>query len=156
MNRWERALYEGVIAGSVASVLSTVALAWAGRRENGRVVAPVNAISHWFWDRSALWCDEPSLRHTLLGYLVHHGASTFWGVLHALAWGVRQQAKRPLPAVTGATAAAALACFADYRLAPRRLTPGFEHRLSRRSMFAVYASFALGLALGSMAMGRSR
>jgi hypothetical protein len=151
MSPWKQALREGTIAGSVASIASTAALLVAGRGENGHAAAPVNAISHWVWDHPALRQDGPSLRHTLIGYLVHHGASIFWGTLHARAWGCRPAAKKPLSAIAGAAAAAAVACFVDYRLTPERLTPGFEHRLSRKSMMAVYACFALGLALGSMA-----
>lgn len=39
-------LYEALVAGSCASVLSTLALAWAGHREIRSAVAPVNAVSH--------------------------------------------------------------------------------------------------------------
>jgi len=156
MSPWKQALEEGVVAGSVASLVSAAVLALAGRRENGHGAAPVNAISHWIWDRPALRKDRPSLRHTLVGYLVHHGASIFWATLHARAWGSRPEAKQPGPALAGAAAAAAVACFVDYRMTPERLTPGFEHRLSLKAMAAVYASFALGLALGSMAHGVKR
>jgi hypothetical protein len=37
-------------------------------------------------------------------------------------------------------------------MTPERLTPGFEHRLSTRALLGVYACFAIGLALGSMAV----
>ena len=151
MNQWIQALREGAFAGTLASLLSTVALLVAGRRENGDAAAPVNAISHWFWGRCALRQDGPSLRHTLAGYLIHHGASVFWGTLHARAWGCRPRAKQPGPALAGAATAAAVAYFVDYRLTPQRLTPGFEHRLSSGALFAVYACFALGLAIGSVA-----
>jgi hypothetical protein len=150
MNPWKQALREGLVAGSVASLLSTAALVLAGRRENRDAAAPVNAISHWVWDRPALYRDGADLRHTVVGYVVHHAASVFWGVLHARAWGCRPEAKRPGPAFAGAATAAAVACFVDYRLTPRRLTPGFEHRLSSGALLAVYACFALGLAIGSM------
>lgn len=155
MNRFTRALREGAITGSAASALSAAALVLAGHRENGACAAPVNAISHWLWDRPALREDGASVRHTLAGYLIHHGASVWWGTLHALAWGARRRAKRPLPALAGAGVAAAVACFVDYRMTPERFTPGFEHRLSSRAMFGVYACFGLGLALASMAL-RSR
>jgi hypothetical protein len=153
---WKQALREGAIAGSIASLLSTAALALAGRRENADAAAPVNAISHWFWHPRALREDGTSLRHTLTGYLVHHAASIFWATLHARVWGCRPQAKHAGPAVAGAAAAAAVACFVDYQLTPERLTPGFEHRLSSRAMFAVYACFALGLAIGSVAASQPR
>ena len=150
MTSCKQALREGAVAGSVASLLSTAALARAGPRENGYAAAPVNAISHWIWGPPAFRVNRTTLRHTLAGYLIHHAASVFWGVLHALAWGVQPQAKRPLPALVGAAAAAAAAYFVDYRMTPERLTPGFEHRLSTRALVTVYASFALGLALGSI------
>lgn len=150
MPSWKHALREGAVSGSVASVLSAAALVLAGRRETRAPAAPVNAISHWIWDKPALREDGASLRHTLTGYLIHHAASVWWGVWHAKAWGGRREAKRPLPAVLGGAAGAALACAVDYRCTPERLTPGFEHRLSGRSMLAVYACFGLGLALGSM------
>lgn len=153
MITWKQALREGAIAGSVASLLSTAALLLAGRRENGTVAAPVNAISHWLWDEPALHEDGASVRHTVAGYLIHHAASVWWGILHARAWGARQRAKQPAAALAGGAAAAAVACFVDYRMTPQRLTPGFEHRLSTRAMVAVYACFGLGIALGSMATG---
>lgn len=152
MSTWNQALREGAVSGSVASLLSAAALALAGRRQNGTAAAPVNAISHWVWDRPALREDRTTARHTLAGYLIHHAASVWWGAWHAKAWGTRPAAKRPGPALAGAAAAAAVACFVDLRMTPRRLTPGFEHRLSPAAMLAVYGCFALGLALGSMAV----
>jgi hypothetical protein len=153
MKSWKPALFEGAISGSAASVLSAAFLALAGHRECGHhPAAPVNAISHWIWDEAALREDGASARHTLAGFLIHHAASIWWGVWHARAWGTRPNSKRPLPALAGAATAAAVACFVDYRMTPERLTPGFEHRLSSRALLGVYACFALGLALGSMAV----
>jgi hypothetical protein len=152
MTRLKHALHEGVVAGSVASILSTLALVLAGHRQNGACAAPVNAISHWLWDRRALREDGVDARHTATGYLIHHVASIWWATWHSLAWGGRPQAKRPAPALVGASVAAAVACFVDFKLTPKRLTPGFEHRLSTGALLGVYACFGLGLALASMAM----
>jgi hypothetical protein len=152
MTTLKQALREGVVAGSVASILSTLALVLAGHRQNGACAAPVNAISHWLWDRPALREDGADARHTVTGYLIHHLASIWWATWHSLAWGGRPQAKRTAPALAGASAAAAVACFVDFKLTPRRLTPGFEHRLSTGALLGVYACFGLGLALASMAM----
>ena len=149
MTTWKEALREGAVAGSVASLLSAGYLAWRGWNR-GETVAPVNAVSHWFFGDRALRQDEPSLLYTLTGYLTHHAASVFWAVLHAKAWGAREEAKKPLPAAAGAVTAAGVACFVDYQLTPKRLTPGFEHRLGRPEMANVYACFALGLMIGSM------
>jgi hypothetical protein len=153
-NPWRRAVREGLITGAAASIASTAALALCGRRETGNAAAPVNAVSHWVWDKEAFAADRPSARHTLTGYLVHHGAALFWATLHARAWGMHEENKRPLRALAGGAAASAVACFVDYRLTPERLTPGFEHRLSGKSMALAYACFGLGLALGSMALRR--
>lgn len=151
MTTWKRAWKEGVVSGSIASVLSTWMLVRAGRRR-GDAAGPVNAVSHWIWGDRALREDGASPAFTATGYLIHHAASLWWGVLHARAWGARPEAKRPLPLALGATAAAAVACFVDYRLTPKRLTPGFEHRLSRKEMALVYGLFAVGLAIGSRMM----
>lgn len=144
---------EGLVSGSLASVFSAAYLAWAGWRR-GVPAAPVNAVSHWFFGDRSLREDEPSLMYTLTGYLTHHVAALFWAVLHAKLWGTRPIGKEPLPAAAGAIAAASVACFVDYQLTPKRLTPGFEHRLGRPDMTGVYAYFALGLLVGSLAMRR--
>lgn len=146
-----RSLREGVVAGSIASLLSTAYLVWAGHRR-GEAAAPLNAVSHWIFGDSALRQDGAAPLFTGTGFLIHHLASIFWGVLHARAWAARPECKRPARAVAGAVVASGVACLVDYRLTPKRLTPGFEHRLSTREMVNVYALFALGLALGSMWM----
>lgn len=151
MSTWKEAWREGVVSGSLASILSAAYLAYAGR-QRGHPAAPVNAVSHWFFGDRALRQDEPSLLYTATGYFTHHAAAIFWAVLHAKAWGTRREAKKPLPAAAGAVTAASVACFVDYQLTPRRLTPGFEHRLARPEMANVYACFALGLMVGSLLM----
>jgi hypothetical protein len=153
MTTWKQALGEGAVSGSLASILSTAYLVRAGRCR-GQPAAPVNAPSHWFFGDTALREDTASARYTLTGVLIHHAASVLWGVLHAKAWGTRPQAKRLLPAAAGAAATAGIACLVDYRLTPKRLNPGFEHRLSTPQMVNVYACVALGLMVGSMLMGR--
>lgn len=145
-----------MIAGGIASLTSTVALLAAGQRESADAAAPVNAISHWFWDRPALRQNGTSVRYTLTGYLVHHLASVFWATLHARAGASGREAHKLAPVLAGSAATAAVACLVDLRMTPERLTPGFEHRLSARSMAMVYGCFALGLAMGSMAVRRKR
>jgi hypothetical protein len=44
----------------------------------------------------------------------------------------------------------ALAAVVDLAIVPKRLTPGFEQRLTRPSITLVYAGFAVGLALGGL------
>jgi len=151
MTTWKQALREGAVGGTLASILSAAYLAWAGTRR-GEPAAPLNAVSHWFFGDRALREDEPSALYTATGYVTHHCASIFWATLYAKLWSAREEHKKPLPAAAGAIAAAGVASFVDYQLTPKRLTPGFEHRLGKPEMVNVYACFALGLALGSMLM----
>jgi hypothetical protein len=50
----------------------------------------------------------------------------------------------------------ALACVVDFKMTPKRLTPGFEHRLSRKALGGTYLLFAVGLAIGSMLVRAKR
>lgn len=149
MTTWKQAFREGVVTGSLASALSAAYLLLAGQRR-GIPAAPTNAISHWIFGNRSLRQDEPSLRYTATGYLIHHVSAVFWGVIHAKLWGGREAAKKPVPAIAGAVVAAGVANLVDYRMTPKRLTPGFEHRLGTPEMVNVYACFAIGLAIGSM------
>lgn len=144
----------GLVAGSLASVLSTCVLAWAGRRENASASAPLNAVSHWYWGDEALRRDGPDARHTATGYATHHAASVFWGGLLALACRRRPALRHGSGALLGSAATGALACFVDFQLTPRRFTPGFEHRLPRPALAGAYTAFALGLWLGTWAVLR--
>ena len=148
------ALRTGLVAGALASVSSTLALALAGRREAGSYAAPTNATSHWVWDREALRVYRPTVRHTVLGYLIHHATSTFWAVLYAWAHGNRPHARSVPAALAGAGVAAATACAVDYTITPKRLTPGFEEHLSKPAMTWVYAAFGIGLAFGGLLANR--
>lgn len=145
---------EAAVSGSLASLLSAAALAGVGRREAADPSAPVNATSHWIWGNEALQRRGTDWRHTANGYLIHHLASSFWAVLHARALAGRPAAARPVPALAAAAVTATLACAVDLRLAPHRLSPGFQHQLSRPALGLVYACFALGLAAGSLAVQR--
>lgn len=141
-------------AGSLGSIFSALALMARGRRDAGSAAAPVNAVSHWFWDREALHQQGVDVRHTLVGYLTHHGASLFWAGLFSWALHKRPSAQRPAAVVAASAATSAVACFVDFNLTPERLTPGYEHRLSRRSLAVVYIAFGAGLAAGALAVGR--
>jgi hypothetical protein len=152
---WKQALREGAFTGSIAAALSGAYLAWRGSR-HGEPAAPINAVSHWFWGDRSLRQDAPSLAYTLAGYVTHHCASIFWAVLHARLWAMQPQARRPVPALAGAAAASSVACFVDYQLTPKRLTPGYEHRLNHKELAGVYVVFALGLAAGTLLLRNRR
>jgi hypothetical protein len=149
MDTWSNAFKHSVLPGALASLASTLALAVCGKRETGSVFAGVNAVSHWLWGDKATRVDRPTLKHTLVGYLIHHGASMFWAALFEKTCCKTLDKKDTASTATAAAAASAVACFTDYQLTPHRLRPGFEERLSRPSLFLVYVAFGVGLAAGA-------
>lgn len=154
MPTWRQALRDGVVSGTAASATSTAALALLGQLQDGSPVAPTNAISHWLWGDGAARVDRATARHTLAGYAIHHGASVFWATLYER-YLADPGGRRPATRVLGdAALAAALACAVDYTLTPRRLRPGYEKRLSRGALAAVYAAFGAGLAAATLARRR--
>jgi len=138
---------QSLVSGAVASVLSTAVLALCGQIENRRPAGPINGPSQWVFGRWAARVRQPSLRHTLTGFLVHHVMATGWAFLHERAFG-EHKAQQPFSKRLGRAAVTAVAAnIVDFQLTPKRLRPGFETQLSRKSLFAVYAAFAIGLAL---------
>jgi len=153
---WITALREGAVAGTVASIASTALLAAIGKRQAGSAVAPTNAVSHWLWGDDALRAQQPSLRHTLAGYLTHHAACIFWAALYSRLYGRREEAKTLPRALAGGVATSAVAYVVDYKMVPKRLTPGFEHRVSSGAMGAIYATLAVGFAMGALLSRHTR
>jgi hypothetical protein len=133
----------------LAGGLSLITLAARGQREIGAPAAPVNAVSHWLWADEALRRDGASASHTLLGSVIHMASGCVWaGLYDALLRS--HDAPNRVDAVTDAVAVTAVAALVDLECTPDRLTPGFEHRLSRRGLFWVYGAFATGLAVAGL------
>lgn len=149
MDTWSKALRQGMWPGAMASLASTLALAACGKRETGSMFAGVNAVSHWIWGKPAMRANAPSLKHTLVGYLIHHAAAVFWAALFEKTCCKTLDKKEAESTVAAAAAATAVACFTDYQLTPQRLQPGYEERLSRQSLLLVYTAFGIGLAAGA-------
>jgi hypothetical protein len=150
---WPSSLRDGLVSGSVASLVSTAALAVASRIETGHAPATLNATSHWVWGDGAAEFDGVDGAHTGAGMLIHHGASIFWAVLYERLAGATVERGALAPAVGAGLAGALLASFVDYACVPHRLSPGFELRLSRRSIAAGYLAFGAGLAVTSLLRG---
>lgn len=137
------------LGGGLASLLSLAALAHGGRRDVGSALAPINAPSHWFWGDEALRRNGASAKYTLLGATTHHASSLFWAGVYELL-GLRRRRRTAAGAVADAAVVTALAAVVDLRIVPERLTPGFERRLSKRSLAWVYVAFGAGLAIGGV------
>jgi hypothetical protein len=150
MPDWNHILREGLMSGTLAGLMSAAVLLATGKRDSGSALAAVNAESHWLWGDESLREDRPTLRHTLTGIVTHQLSTVFWATLHALVRGERKTANRVPQAVLGGIATSAAAAAIDYTLVPRRLRPGFEHRLSTGSMVGVFAAIAGGIAIGTL------
>ena len=132
-------------------MLSITAAALLARSRTGSAASAANAPSQWLWGEPARHRHDVTLRHTLLGYAIHHASSVFWAVTHETA--IDRYRARPSQV---APVVAATAMAVDYRVVPKRLRPGFERHLSRGGLVVVYAAFATGLALGSRLARRLR
>ncbi|SOZ17961.1 conserved hypothetical protein [Cupriavidus taiwanensis] len=147
-------LRRAAVSGTCASLLSTGMLACGGSVDCGSAFAPVNAVSHWIWGDRAIHTNRPSVRHTVLGYVIHHAMSVFWAAFYeaAVAYGDPHGGlRRHAPArVLAGLAVAGIACFVDLKCTPHRLTPGFERRLSPGMLALVYVAFGLALPLGAI------
>ena len=148
MKSWPQAVRDALVSGTVASATSTAVLAVCGAAQAGSPYAPTNAVSHWYFGERAARQDRPSWRYTGAGLLTHQVASVLWATCYEKLAGARRLDNTPLENLRDAGLMAALACFVDYRLTPRRLMPGYEQRIDRRALFAVYSAFGAGLALG--------
>ncbi|WP_198297628.1 hypothetical protein [Bordetella genomosp. 9] len=130
-------------SGSVASLASAAVLAWCGRRERGAPAQPVNAPSHWLWREEALRQRGFTLRHTVSGYLIHHGSSMLWAACYERL--MFDRAHRAPRAAALALTVAGVAAAVDLKLTPQRFTPGFEKHLSAGALAAMYGVFGLAL-----------
>lgn len=145
---WRIALRQAWLSGSVASLLCTVVVSVLGRGRRNAPARGTNATSHWVWGDRAIRRSSASLRYTALGYAIHHASSVFWAIGFER-WGLAR--KLPLarhPVAIAATVATA-AWVVDYKVVPKRLTPGFEHHLSRRGLAGAYVAFGAGLVLAT-------
>ena len=131
-------MQRALLSGTVAAAAVTLAASLAGRRATGSYAAPLNATSHFLWGERAGRRNDYSLKYTATGFIANCGASVFWALFYEALAG------RMPPLVRGA-AVSALAYVTDYHVVPRRLTPGFEMRLTRPALAAIYAALALGL-----------
>jgi hypothetical protein len=149
------ALRNALISGSTASALSTIASAVRGKRDCDNYFAPTNATSHWIWGERAARRRGLSVRYTLVGFLIHHLASIFWAMLFER-WSAAAPKKSFSNHLLRGFTVAGLACLVDYTVTPKRLTPGFEKPLRKRSLAVIYAAFGVGLASGRILHERAR
>lgn len=152
----KRIAADAVVSGTAASFASAAALMAGSKIRNGSWAGGLNGPSQWVWGESEAYTRRATLRHTALGYVIHHSMSIFWAVLYEAIFGRGPQKKPALQHCAEAIASAATAYVVDYHLTPPRLRPGFKKHLSPAGMFAVYAAFAAGLAITGVLRDRYR
>lgn len=138
-----------LFCGVSAAVGSYAAVAAASKLEGKGALRPANATSHWMHGPEAGRRDDADLSHTLVGGITHVASAFFW----ALPFAVRLAHRPPREARTLFRDAALLSAFAaafDYLVVPKRLTPGWEHALSQKSVGAGFVGLGLGLASGGL------
>ncbi|WP_209439299.1 hypothetical protein [Sinorhizobium arboris] len=69
-----------VASGTIASLITTAALALLAGLEGRNVFQPTNATSHWFQGGNAGRVRVADAKHTLLGYCTHHLSAIFWAL----------------------------------------------------------------------------
>jgi hypothetical protein len=146
---WRVARY-AAFCGVGAGLASQAMLLAAALAEGEPVARPINATSHWLWGQKAGRHRGFDLRHTAVGAATNQSAAMFWGTIFAL-----HLARKKDAGFAGIARDAALmgviASAVDYGLMPKRLTPGWELALSKRSVALAMTATAAGLGLGGMA-----
>ena len=140
---------------ATTTVGTTAAVALCGVSELRNAAAPLNAISHIVWGEEATRRDAVSVKHTLVGTVLNAAAMCAWSAFHQILFRPHRRRPTVVGALARGTATAGIAYVVDYHVVPKRLTPGFEERLSGRSLFAIYAALAASLAIGEGLAGRS-
>jgi hypothetical protein len=143
-----------MFSGASASISSAVALSICSRIDEGSYAGGLNGPSQWLWGEAEAYTREASVRHTAVGYAIHHVTSVFWATLYERTFGESNGGKTALRRCAEAAVSSAGAYVVDYYLTPPRLRPGFEKHVSTPSMFVVYGAFALGLAAASIIRDR--
>ena len=131
---WDETLRNALIAGSIVSVFTIAAVALRGRADSGSAVAPINATTHVVYGPEAGDIEAPDLGHTLPGLAINAGASVLWATVYERLFGGARQPGAVGKSLLGGGVVAALAYLVDYHLVPKRLTPGWEERVSGRSL----------------------
>jgi len=137
------------ISGTIVSVATTAVLGLLARTEGKGALQPTNSTSHWLYGKQAGSVRHADVAHTLVGYGTHHASSIFWALLFET-WLAARPPRPPLAMLRDALGAAAIAAAVDYGIVPKRLTPGWEAVLSKRSIATTFMAMAVGLAAGGM------
>lgn len=144
-----RLLLSAATTGTVANFAAIGTLGLLARLEGQGPLQPVNATSHWLHGPRAGRIGRVDFEHTGVGYATNHAAAVFWALPFTW-WLARHPRRSGAEIAVGAAATATVAAAIDYGIIPHRLTPGWEHAVSPRSVATAFGALALGLAAGAL------
>jgi hypothetical protein len=148
------ALEDALVSGSNASALSAVALSACSKIEEDSAAGALNGPSQWVWGEREAYTRRATLKHTVVGYAIHHATSILWAAFYEQCFGRSRgrelEASSTARVVAEAAVTASIAYFVDYHVTPQRFRPGFKKHLGSCSIFVSYAAFAAGLALTTL------
>ncbi|MDF2439122.1 MAG: hypothetical protein JWN98_106 [Abditibacteriota bacterium] len=151
----KEAAFDGAMVGKWVGPCSLATAAVCGWIENRDAISPVNAVSHAVFGDTAFEQSTASVKYTMTSVALNDSACLSWATLFEWLFGdAADRGNLPVALMGGALVAGA-AYITDYKIVPKRLTPGFERHLSCRSLAAVYAVLGLSMALASL-MKRKR
>ncbi|MDQ2686316.1 MAG: hypothetical protein M3Y28_00450 [Armatimonadota bacterium] len=136
----------GLKTGLVLAATTTAAILLVSQKENHSPWAALNCVAHIVDGDEKEQPTDFSPRETGLGLAVNATAMGLWGVLYEGALSITKIRSTPLTAAL----ATAVAYVTDYKLVPKRFTPGIEKRLSQPAILAVYAVLGATLAASSL------
>jgi hypothetical protein len=146
---------DGLWNGVLATASTTAAAAFSGQVEEGRPLGPINSVSHILWGDRAARRSAPSAKYTATGLLLNAAAVTSWAVAQELLFCRQPRPKSVGRALSEGAMTSTMAYVTDYYLVPDRFTPGFEKRLSNKSLAGIYAVLAVSLGVGALLRSRN-
>jgi hypothetical protein len=149
MKSWVGTAASAIVSGTAASLAMTAALALLARKEGKGALQPLNSTSHWLHGEEAGSFRSMDLSHTAVGFGTHHLSALFWAAIFQT-WLANRRKATALLIARDAALMSATAAAVEYGLTPKRVTPGWEEVLSKRSIAITYAVMALGLAAGAL------
>lgn len=149
MSDWAKAGLKASVSGTIASILTTAALAALSRTQGNGALQPTNSTSHWLRGERAGRVKRFDTDHTVTGYATHHASAVFWALPFEYLL-EKYPPRTPGGLLAQAAGMSAVAAVVDYGFTPKRYTPGWEEVLPTKSIVATYGVMALGLAAGAL------
>ena len=134
-----QSLTRGFMTGLALAAATNAVIMLASDKENGSPWAALNCVAHIVDGDDKEQPEDYAPRESRIGILVNGTAMSAWGVLYEGALLVTRTKSSPLTALLAVGAAWVI----DYKIVPKRYTPGIEKRLSQRSVLLSYAAMAV-------------